>query len=169
VDQLAEALVRILQMTPKASQEYIATNRFILVSALVQAGRLDEAETMFESLPRSSSEWVSFYRRSAGRALKNAGRLATPTAESSVEQDAEPTEVPVTKTEPSAALMGSAGNDVTASTNIGPSPSQASRPEGSLPVRPRRTDWGLLAVCGTASVMILASLALRMFRRQTAL
>ncbi|MFM1831724.1 MAG: hypothetical protein RLZZ461_40 [Planctomycetota bacterium] len=169
VDRLAEALVRILQMTPRASQEYIATNQFNLVSALVQAGRLDEAETMFESLPPSSSEWVSFYRRGAGRALKNAGRLATPKAESPAEQDAEPTEVPVTEAEPPIAVMDSAGDDVTSSTDIVPTPSQANQPEGNLLVRPRRIDWGTLAVIGTASVMTLAPFALRIFRRQTSL
>lgn len=168
VDGLAEALVRIVQMTPGASRENIETTRFILVSALVHAGRLHEAQVMFESLPASSSEWVSHYRRSAWRELKRAGRLATPKAESPAERLAEPTGDPVTSAEPSTADMAGAGADVTASTNIAPSPIRAKRGEGNLALLPLQAgDWRLLAP-GGGLVLILSLVGWRIFHRQTA-
>lgn len=77
VDRLAEVLVRILGIRPDVSPDNLGSSRFLLVSALVRAGRVDEAEAMFERLPQNTTgmeRWarqgaVSDLRKVRGRSL----------------------------------------------------------------------------------------------------
>ncbi len=72
VDRLAEVLVRILGIRPDVSPGNLGLSRFMLVSALVRAGRVDEAEAMFELLPQITTGLEGTGRELASSDLRKA-------------------------------------------------------------------------------------------------